>query len=117
MDADTIKHWASRALAFAMWVAMFALGMLLAGCGTVPVMDPTPPPPVQLTCAPQAKERCQTTSPRWEPGDANSPEAWKLILPQVVLPLERELSDCDRRVEAAQACLDAAQDKGILIWR
>lgn len=117
MDTDTIKHWASRALAFAMWCAMFALGVMLAGCGTVPVVDPEPPPPVQVTCAPQAKERCQTTSPRWEPDDPNSPEAWKLILPQVLLPIERELYECDLRVAAAQACLDEVQAKGLIIWR
>ena len=99
-------------------VLVIASAALLSACGrTVPVVDTQPPPPVQITCAPQAKERCQTQPPRWSPPDPNSPDAWKLVLPQVVLPMARELNDCDLRVAAAQACLDEAQSKGVLIWR
>lgn len=96
---------------------LIAAVLLLPACRTIPVPQAEPPPPVQVTCAPQAKERCQTQPPLWQPPDPRSPDAWKLVLPQVLLPVVRELNACDLRVAAAQACLDEAQAKGVLIWR
>lgn len=98
--------------------ATSAIALALAGCGgraVKPVPDPLPP--VAIRCAPMAYEACQTQPPRWDPPDAESPEAWKLLVPQVLQPMARELRDCDARLRAVQACLDEAQRQRVLVWR
>ena len=93
--------------------------LLLAACAgkRPPEIPPAESKPLPVACPPAALERCQTDIPRWEPPDPNSPEAWKLILPQVVLPLGEELVACDGRVAALRACLDNLQAEGVIIWR
>lgn len=102
-----------------MRTALFiAATVMLTACGkTIPVVDTTPPPPVPIKCLDIVKERCQTQPPLWQPPDANSPEAWKLLLPQVNAPMAREIRDCDAKVAEFHRCLDEAQAKGVLIWR
>lgn len=96
---------------------LLAAVLMLPACKTIPVPDDTPPPPVRLSCADIAKQRCQTQPPLWQPPEADSPDAWKLLLPQVVSPMAREIRDCDARLAELQACLDEAADRKLLIWR
>lgn len=98
------------------WALCIAAGML-AACKTIPVVDTAPPPPVPIRCADVVKERCQTQPPLWQPDDANSPDAWRLIYPQVVSPMAREIRDCDAKVAEFHRCLDEAQAKGLIRWR
>jgi hypothetical protein len=101
-----------------MRLIVIAAALLLAACGkTIPVVDTAPPPPVPIECADFAKVRCQTQPPLWQPPDVNSPDAWKLLFPQVAAPLARELRDCDARVAELHACLDEAQRKKLIRWR
>jgi hypothetical protein len=99
-------------------ILAIAAALLLSACGkTVPVVDTTPPPPVPIKCLDIVKDRCQTQPPLWQPPDASSPEAWKLLLPQVSAPMAREIRDCDAKVAEFHRCLDEAQDKGLIRWR
>ncbi len=92
--------------------------LLASGCAhRPPPAIPQAAEPVQVRCAPPAYGRCVTAVPRWEPADPASPDAWKLLLPQVVLPMGRELIECDQRVAALQACLDSLQRENVIDWR
>lgn len=93
---------------------MFFLLIFVVGCKSAPTI----PPPPSFTCNSMCLIPCVDadgdTGLRWSSPTGSDPEAWDLLVEDVLAPLVEKLRVCEVRRNTCAQCLRDLKSEGII---
>jgi hypothetical protein len=75
--------------------------VLVAGCGPTRYVEQQP---VDAQCQSLCFVKCERPVVQWT-GDANDPAMWDQLVPQVIVPYQLAVDECEARRSACAQCL------------